>query len=33
VRDAVVANFKLLDQDRSSNRRDARAAHVCRANA
>src|SRR5262249_49027457 len=27
VRDAVVANFKLLDQDRSSNRRDARAAH------
>ena len=27
VRDAVVADFKLLDQDRSSNRRDARAAH------
>src|SRR6516162_1543554 len=25
MRDAVVANFKLVDQDRSSNRRDARA--------
>jgi len=27
MRDAVVANFKLVDQDRSSNRRHARAAH------